>query len=107
MIDFLIKNIIKITLSLLFIGALFKMPYNYYEIMRFIGMIGFAILGYKELEKGSKTFMIIWFGSVLLINPFFKLALGRTVWNVVDVIWVILLVSSIFIGHKKSKDLEK
>ena len=84
-------NSIKIILSILFIGALFKMPYNYYEIMRLIGMVGFARLGYNELKRENSSFMIIWFASALLINPFFKLALGRDLWNVIDVIWVLLL----------------
>jgi len=88
-------NSIKIILSILFIGALFKMPYNYYEIMRFIGMIGFTLLGYNELKRENNSFMIIWFASALLINPFFKLALGRGLWNVIDIIWVLLLLLSI------------
>ena len=92
---------IKLTLVILFLLSLCRMPYNYYEIMRFVGMIGFVLLGYRELEKENKTFMIIWFASAVLINPFFKLALGRTVWNVVDVIWVVLLIVSFFISHNK------
>ena len=94
------NTIIKVVLSILFIGALFKMPYSYYEVMRFLGMIGFGILGYKELEKDNQTFMVLWFASALLINPFFKIALGRTIWNVIDVIWVILLIFSIFYRSK-------
>lgn len=66
-----LNTIIKIILCLLFTGALFKMPFYYYEIMRFLGMVGFGILGYKELEKDNQTFMVIWFASALLINPFF------------------------------------
>jgi len=89
-----LNTIIKIILALLFIGALFKMPYNYYEIMRFLGMVGFAILGYNELKKENSPFIIVWFASALLINPFFKLALGRSLWNIIDVIWVILLLLS-------------
>ncbi len=95
-----LNTIIKIVLSILFIGALFKMPYSYYEIIRFIGMTGFGILGYKELEKDNQTFMVLWFASALLINPFFKIALGRTIWNIVDVIWVFLLIFSVFYNKK-------
>jgi len=96
-------NSIKIILSILFIGALFKMPYNYYEIMRFIGMVGFALLGYNELKRENNPFMIIWFASALLINPFFKLALGRGLWNVIDVVWVLLLLLSM--KYPKSQSL--
>jgi len=95
-----INTIIKIVLSLLFIGALFKMPYSYYELMRFNGMIGFGILGYKAFEKENKTFIVIWFASALLINPFFKLVLGRFVWNVIDVVWICILLFSIYYERK-------
>ena len=91
-----INAIIKIILSILFIGALFKMPFYYYEIMRFLGMVGFSILGYKALIKENQIFMVIWFSSALFINPFFKITLIKPVWNVIDIIWVILLVISIF-----------
>lgn len=88
------ENIIKFILIALFIGCLFKMPYSYYEISRFIGVVGFCILGYKAYLKKDNTNMVVWFASALLINPFIKLALGRAVWNVIDIIWVILLISS-------------
>lgn len=90
------NTIIKLILSIFFFLALFKMPYNYYELMRFVAMIGFVILGYKELQNENKTYLLIWFSSALMINPFFKLALGRTVWNIIDVIWIVILVFSIF-----------
>lgn len=90
------ENIIKIVLIILLIGCLFKMPYNYFEIVRFLGMVGFTILGYKAYKVKNETFMVIWFASAILINPLFKIALGRTVWNVVDVIWVIILIFSMF-----------
>lgn len=87
-------KLIKVILSFLFFGALFKMPYSYYEIMRFLAMVGFVILGYVELK--NKIYMLIWFSSALLVNPFLKLALGRTLWNVIDVIWILVLVFSLF-----------
>ncbi|WP_370449506.1 DUF6804 family protein [Apibacter sp. HY039] len=43
----------------------------------------------------------LWLCSALLINPFFKVALGRTIWNIVDVIWSLLLVGSIFLSKQK------
>lgn len=86
---------IKIILIVLFGLCLFKMPYSYYEISRFVGMIGFTIIGYDAYKKQNTLFMIIWFSSALLINPFFKLALGRTLWNIIDIIWIILLLISL------------
>lgn len=87
-------TIIKTILIVFFALCLFKMPYSYYELTRFFGMIGFAIIGYDAYKKGNTIFIIVWFSSVLLINPFFKLALGRTLWSIIDVVWVVLLLIS-------------
>jgi hypothetical protein len=87
-------KIIKIILCILFLGCLFDMPFGYFQLVRFIGMIAFGILAYNNFEKNQSWF-IIWVGSSILINPFFKIALGRMIWNVVDLIWVALLVISL------------
>ena len=86
---------IKIILIILFLGCLLNWEYGYYQLVRFSGMIGFGILAYKNFEK-DKTWFLIWLTSAILINPIFKIALGRTIWNIIDVIWVIMLIISIF-----------
>lgn len=58
-------------------------------------MVGFGVLAYKERDKTDKTWFVIWLASALLINPFIKIALGRKIWNIIDVIWVVLLWVSI------------
>ena len=45
------QTILKITLSALFIGCLFNMPYGYFQMVRFAGMIGFALLAYFSYEQ--------------------------------------------------------
>lgn len=89
------KLIVKITLSLLFILCLFDMPYGYYQFIRFIGLAGFILLAYFDSMKENKVLMIIWICSAFLINPFIKIPLGRTIWNIVDVIWTVLLAITI------------
>ena len=93
-------KIIKIVLAVLFFICLADMPYGYYQLVRFAGLIGFAILAYQANEKGKQTEMIICCGLALLFQPFFKIALGREIWNVVDVIVGIGILISIFIKHK-------
>ena len=78
------------------------MPYGFYQFVRFAGLFVFAILAYQALEKSRQTEMLIYGGLALLFQPFFKIALGREIWNVVDVIVVIGLLISIFIKHKDS-----
>jgi len=44
--------------------------------------------------------MIIFVGLALLFQPFFKISLGREIWNIVDVIVGVGLLLSIFIKDK-------
>jgi hypothetical protein len=95
--------IIKIVLAILFVGCLFDWSYGYYELVRFLGMVVFGILAYDNYEK-NKTWFVIWLSSAILINPIFKIALGRELWNIVDIIWAILLIVSIFIKTENKKN---
>lgn len=90
---------LKIVLSILFLVCLFNMPYGYYQLVRFIAMIGFIILAHN-IHKKSALWFILWLSSAILINPFLKIALGRVVWNGLDLIWVALLIISIFNDKK-------
>jgi hypothetical protein len=96
------ENIIKVVLSILLLVCLFDMPYVYFQLVRFLCMLGFAILAYNNYPK-NQTWFVIWLASAILINPIFKISLGREIWNVVDVFWAIILLSSIFINQTKPK----
>lgn len=93
-------NIIKIILAVLFLLCLADMPYGFYQFVRFAGLIGFAILAYQANQQGRQTEMIIYGGLALLFQPFFKIALGRELWNIVDVIVGVSLFVSVFIKIK-------
>jgi hypothetical protein len=79
------------------------MPYGYYQATRFIGMVGFSLLAYFEYERNKSLngTAIIYLALALLFQPFIKVAFGRTIWNVVDVIVSIGLIISIFLKFKK------
>lgn len=52
----------------------------------------------------NKQGLVITFGSLaLLFQPFFKVVLGRTVWNVVDVLVAIFLVGLVVFESKNDK----
>lgn len=95
-----INNGIKLGLAVLLFLCLADMPYGYYQLVRFAGLIGFTILAYKAYEINQRTGMIIFVGLALLFQPFFKISLGREIWNVVDVIVGVGLLLSIFIKNK-------
>lgn len=94
------ERTIKILLAILFFLCLADMPYGFYQFVRFAGLIGFAILAYQANQQGRQTEMIIYGGLALLFQPFFKIALGRQMWNIVDVIVGVGLLVSIFINNK-------
>jgi hypothetical protein len=94
--------LIKIVLAVLFFLCLLDMPYTYFQFVRFAGLVGFAILAYRAHEHGRETEMFIYVGLALLFQPFFKVVLGRQIWNIVDIIVGITLLISIF---KKQKEM--
>jgi hypothetical protein len=78
-------------------------PYGYYQFVRFAATVGFGILAYLANEKGNKTEVVIYIILAVLFQPLLKIHLGRTLWNIVDVIVGIGLVVSIFIPNKNRK----
>lgn len=95
---------IKISLSILLFLCLADMPYGYFVFVRFAAMIGFGILAFQSSESENKSLMIIYGALALLFQPLFKIALGRELWNIVDVIVGVGLIISLFINKQKTKD---
>ena len=95
-----VENLIKIILAVLLFLCLANMPYGYYEFVRFASMIGFGILGYKAYSRNNQTMVVVYGSIALLFQPFFKIALGRDLWNIVDVVVGIWLLVSIFTKRK-------
>jgi hypothetical protein len=95
------KNLIKIVLAILLFLCLFKMPYGYYQIVRFVAMIGFAYLAYSANDQNNKNEIFIYIALAILFQPFAKIAFGREIWNFIDVIIGIGLLASIFTNKNK------
>ena len=79
------------------------MPYGYYQFARFIGMLAFALLAYCSFRQYQSvtTEVIIYVALALLFQPFVKVALGRNIWNITDVILSVGLIISIFVKDKR------
>lgn len=93
---------IQLAFAALLLLCLADMPYGYYQLVRFVAMVLFGWMAYdystKEHQLGCVTF-----GSLaLLFQPFFKIALGRTIWNMVDVVVAIVLIVMFFNSNKCS-----
>ena len=93
-------NYLKFIMAILLLLCLAPMPYGYYQIVRVGAMIAFAIMAYQFYEKEKVSLAITFGGLCLLFQPFIKVALGRVMWNVVDVVVAIGLVVLCFIEGK-------
>ena len=91
---------IKIILAILFFVCLLEMPYGYFQIVRLIALIGFAILAFKENQSNRHTEMLVYIGLAMLFQPIIKISLGREVWNIVDVVVGIGLIGSLFLNRQ-------
>jgi hypothetical protein len=96
------NSIIKIGLAIVLFLCLFNMPYGYYQFVRFVSMGGFAYLAYSSNEDSKKNEAFVYIGLAILFQPFIKIALGRTIWNIVDLIVGIGLLLSLI--QRKTKD---
>jgi hypothetical protein len=92
---------IKILVAPLLFLCLFDMPYGYYNLVRFVTTAACAYFAYEyhKIKKEKLVFMFIFLA--LLFQPFEKLALGRAVWNLVDVVVGIGLLYLAYVEHKK------
>jgi hypothetical protein len=54
-------------------------------------MISFGVLAFDAYSKKENYWLIIWLLSAVIINPIIKIPLGRFYWNIVDVIWSVLI----------------
>ena len=77
---------IYLILSAMMLLCLAPMPYGYFQLVRFLSTIFFGVMAYRYYME-RKEWLAYTFGTLaLLFQPFYKIALGRTVWNIVDVI---------------------
>ena len=95
------KKSLLILLAVLLFLCLAPMPYGYYKLVRFISMFSFAYFAYSCYELQKKELTWCFASLALLFQPFFPIALGRVIWNIVDVIVGVFLVVLIFKDYKK------
>ena len=96
-----IMKYIQLFLAALLLLCLVKMPYGYYNIIRLIATSVFVYMTYVYTEKKKLGLMVTFGALVLLFQPFVKIAIGRTMWNIVDVAVAILLITLTIIDFKK------
>ena len=77
------------------------MPYGFYELVRFGAAAAFAYLSYDYFKSKNDGLGFIFAALALLFQPFFKIALGRVIWNAIDVIVAVGLIYLIVKAFKR------
>lgn len=88
------EEVIKASITILFIICLVFWNIELFEYVRYIAMIGFGILSYKEKDSSKIDWIITWLISSLLICPFLNIQLMDELWKIPISIWIGLLVYS-------------
>lgn len=91
----------NLILAALLLLRLLHMPYGYYILVRFVAAVGFAVFAYDYYDKQQKPLAVTFGTLALLFQPFVKIALGRVMWNVVDVVVAIGLIVLLFKDKNK------
>lgn len=97
-------QIIKLILVVLLLLCLADMPYGYYQFVRFAAMMSFVWMAWEAMQKKNETEVFLYVGLAILFQPLVKIALGRTMWNVVDVGVAWFLIGSLLMRIPKKPE---
>lgn len=80
------KPFVKLIVAVLLLLCLADMPYGFYELVRFVAAAAFAYLSYDYFKSKRDVLGFVFAALALLFQPFLKVSLGRTLWNLVDIL---------------------
>ena len=94
---------VYLILAAMLLLCLAPMPYGYFNLVRFVMMVACGWMAYQYYQ-GQKTVGTWVFGILaMLFQPMYKITLGRTVWNIVDVIVAIFFIVMFFFERKREE----
>lgn len=67
----------KVVIAVALLLCLLPLPYGYYELVRWGGMVCFGVLAYQSYQQKQEGWMVAYAALAILFQPFFKIALGR------------------------------
>jgi hypothetical protein len=76
---------LKVVIAVALLLCLLPLPYGYYELVRWGGMVCFCVLAFNSYKQKQEGWMVAYAALAVLFQPFCKIALGRSVWNAIDV----------------------
>lgn len=96
-----IETFVKLGLAVLLLLCLLNMPYGFYQLVRYVAMISFVYFSYKYIKEEKEGIGFTFAALAILFQPFLKIVLGRTIWNIIDVVVAIGLICMVIITYEK------
>lgn len=96
-----INPLLKLIIAVLLLLCLIDMPYGFYELVRFAAAAAFVYMAYGYFKVKRDGMGFLFSALAILFQPFFKISLGRMLWNVIDVAVAIALVYLLIKTFKK------
>ena len=87
--------------------CLAPMPYGYFQLVRLLATIAFGFMSFRFYQERKEAFFYTFGALALLFQPLYKIALGRTIWNIIDVIVAIGLILLFIWDWKNGKKERK
>lgn len=95
---------IQCLLVIVLLLCLFPMPYGYFILVRYLSTIVFLLMAYNYYHQKKNKLYYFWIVMAVLFQPILKIALGRIVWNIIDVIIAVLL---LLVLWKQNNEIKK
>lgn len=97
------KPFVKLIVAVLLLLCLADMPYGFYQLVRFVAAVAFAYLSYDYFKSKKDVMGFVFAALALLFQPLLKVSLGRTLWNLVDILVALGLLFLIIRTFKNKK----
>ncbi len=101
------KQLYLVLAAILLLCLIPGMPYGYFTLVRLLATVAFSVMAYRYFMRRRSGMMWTLITLALLFQPFAKVGLGRTVWNVIDVVVAIGLVVLFFVERKEAEGKDK
>ena len=99
-----LTNILRLALVMLLLLCLADMPYGYFMFVRTVCAVAFAYFALVAYQNNKQELQFIFIGLCVLFQPFYKIALGRSLWNLVDVAVAIFLIAIIWKENQNNEN---
>jgi len=91
---------VYLILAAMLLLCLAPMPYGYFMLVRFVMMVACGAMAYRYYIDHKTVAAWIFGALALLFQPIYKIALGRGLWNVIDVLAAVLFIA-MFVMEKR------